>query len=64
MLDKFVQLKGDSEYSEEDDILYYQATEVTFIPIERDVTVSLDGEPVGILPATFKIYHNALTVRT
>lgn len=63
-LDKFVQLKGDSEYSEEDDILYYQATTVTFIPNERDVTVSLDGEPVGILSATFKIYHNALTVRT
>ncbi len=64
MLDKFVQLKCDSEYSEEDDILYYQATVVTFIPNERDVTVSLDGEPVGILLATFKIYHNALTVRT
>jgi len=64
MLDKFVRLKGDSEYSEEDDILYYQATEVTFIPNSRNVTVSLDGEPVGILPATFKIYHNALTVRT
>jgi diacylglycerol kinase family enzyme len=36
------------------------------VPKERDVTitVSVDGEPIGILPAIFKIYHNALTIKS
>ena len=63
MLDKFVSLKGDDGYTEEDNILYYQVSQVTLLPKERDMTVSLDGEPVGILPASFKIYHNALSVK-
>ena len=63
MLDKFVSLKGDDGYTEEDNILYYQVSQVTLLPKERDMTVSLDGEPVGILPASFKVYHNALSVK-
>jgi diacylglycerol kinase family enzyme len=27
------------------------------------MTVSLDGEPIGILPASFKVYHNALSLK-
>jgi len=27
------------------------------------MTVSLDGEPIGILPASFKVYHNALCLK-
>jgi diacylglycerol kinase (ATP) len=64
MLDKFVSLKGDDGYTEEDNILYYQVSQVTLLPKERDMTVSLDGEPIGILPASLKIYHNALSVKT
>ena len=64
MLDKIIQLKGTSTYKYEEDILYYQASEVTFLPKEKPVTVSLDGEPIGILPAIFKIYHNALTIKS
>lgn len=63
ILDKLVEMKGDSQYTDEEDILYYQASQVAFIPKNRNVTVSLDGEPVGILPAIFKVYHNALTIK-
>jgi diacylglycerol kinase family enzyme len=63
MLDKFVSLKGDDSYTEEDDILYYQVSQVTLLPKERNMTVSLDGEPIGILPASFKVYHNALCLK-
>ncbi len=63
MIDKFIELKGTSTYKYED-ILYYRASEVIFLPKERNVTVSVDGEPIGILPAIFKIYHNALTIKT
>jgi len=64
MLQKLVEMKGDSEYLQEEDILYYQATHVTFLPKDRNMTVSLDGEPVGILPAIFKLYPRALTIKT
>jgi diacylglycerol kinase family enzyme len=64
MIDKFIELKGTSTYKYEEDILYYRASEVIFLPKERNVTVSVDGEPIGILPAIFKIYHNALTIKT
>lgn len=64
MLRKLVEMKGDSEYLHEEDILYYQASQVTFLPKNRNMTVSLDGEPVGILPAVFKVYHNALTIKS
>ena len=63
MLDKLVNLKGDDSYTEEDNILYYQVSQVTLLPKERNMTVSLDGEPIGILPASFKVYHNALSLK-
>jgi diacylglycerol kinase (ATP) len=64
MIDKLIELKGTSAYKYEEDILYYQASEVIFLPKERNVTVSADGEPIGILPAIFKIHHNALTIKS
>ena len=64
MLQKLVEMKGDSVYLEEEDILYYQASQVTFLPKNKNMTVSLDGEPVGILPAFFKIYPQGLTIKT
>jgi hypothetical protein len=30
---------------------------------ERNITVTMDGEPIGILPAIFEVYQNALTVK-
>ncbi len=64
MVEKFIQLKGTSTYKYEEDILYYQASQVVFLPKERDVTVTVDGKPIGILPAVFKIYHNALNIKS
>jgi diacylglycerol kinase (ATP) len=66
MIDKFIELKGASTYKYEEDILYYQASEVKFLPKERNVTVtvSVDGEPIGMLPAIFKIYHNILNIKS
>jgi diacylglycerol kinase (ATP) len=63
MLSKLVEMKGEGQYTGEEDILYYRASEVAFLPKERNVTLSLDGEPVGVLPATFKVYRNALTIK-
>jgi diacylglycerol kinase family enzyme len=30
--------------------------------MERDVTVTIDGEPIGILPATFDVIPSALNI--
>jgi diacylglycerol kinase family enzyme len=62
MVDDFVNLK-DGDYSKEVDILYKQAKKVSIKSKERNVTVAIDGEPIGILPATFEVLHNALTIR-
>jgi len=64
MLEKLVEMKGESQYTGEEDILYYRASQVAFMPKERNITLSLDGEPVGVLPAIFKVYHNALTIKS
>jgi diacylglycerol kinase family enzyme len=63
MVQKLVEMKSDSEYIDDENILYYQGTQVTFLPKNRSMTISLDGEPVGILPAIFKSYRNPLNVR-
>lgn len=62
MLDELVSMK-EGDYSEEDNIFYTQMKKVSLSSKERDVTVTVDGEPIGILPATFEIIPNALTVR-
>ena len=64
MLDKLIELKGSSSYKFEEDILYYQASEVRILPKENDVTVTVDGEPIGKLPALFKSYPKALTIKS
>lgn len=63
MLKEFISMKN-GNYANEGDILYMQAKNVAIKSKEKDVTVTVDGEPIGILPATFQVYQNALTVRT
>ena len=63
MLQRLVEMKGDGQYTQEEHMLYYQASQVAILPKNRNVTVSLDGEPIGILPAIFKVYHNAFTIK-
>jgi diacylglycerol kinase (ATP) len=60
MLDELVSIKT-GDYSN-DNILYAQAKRVTIKSKERNVTVTIDGEPIGILPATFQVISKALNV--
>ena len=62
LLDELVNMK-DSDYSEEDKIFYTQVKRISISSKERNVTLTADGEPIGILPATFEIMPNALTTR-
>ncbi|MFL6474617.1 MAG: diacylglycerol/lipid kinase family protein [Nitrososphaera sp.] len=62
IVDELINMK-DGNYKEEDNILYKQVRKVTITSKERDVTVTVDGEPIGILPATFEVIPHALTVR-
>jgi len=62
MLDELINMKI-GEYNQEDKIIYKQAKKVKLISKERDVTVTVDGEPIGILPATFEVIPHALTVK-
>lgn len=53
----------DGDYSDEDNIFYAQVKQVSIASKERDITVAIDGEPIGISPATFEIMPNSLTIR-
>jgi len=61
MLDELANLKT-GHYAGEDKILYSKAKKVLITSMERRVTVTIDGKPVGILPATFQVLPEALTV--
>jgi diacylglycerol kinase family enzyme len=61
MLDELVNLKS-GEHFDVDNMMYAQAKKVSIKSKERDVAVTLDGEPIGILPAVFHVFHNALNV--
>jgi diacylglycerol kinase (ATP) len=62
MIDELINMK-DGDYKEEDNIIYRQVRKVTITSKERDVTVTVDGEPIGVLPATFEVIPHTLTVR-
>jgi diacylglycerol kinase (ATP) len=62
MVDELFNMK-DGDYKDEDKIVYRQARKVSLRSKERDVTVTVDGEPIGILPATFEVIPHALTVK-
>jgi diacylglycerol kinase family enzyme len=61
MLDKLANIRI-RDYVDEVDILYKQVKKVSIKSKERDVTVAIDGEPIGILPATFQVNQHALNV--
>lgn len=61
MLDELSNMKT-GDYSNKGDVIYKQAKKVSISSKERNVTVTLDGEPLGILPATFQVYQGALNV--
>ncbi|MGN6632162.1 MAG: diacylglycerol/lipid kinase family protein [Nitrososphaeraceae archaeon] len=64
MLDGFADMRGDSEQTfENNDIYCTQSKKVSIRSKERDITVTVDGEPIGILPGTFQVYPNVLTLK-
>jgi diacylglycerol kinase family enzyme len=73
MLEEFISMKDGNYTSDDQDIIYIQAKKVSIKPKEKkeeekdkklgDITVTIDGEPMGILPATFQVYQNALTIK-
>jgi diacylglycerol kinase (ATP) len=63
MIENFLNIK-DGDYTNEGDVFYRQAKKISIKSKEnRDIPVTIDGEPIGILPATFEVLHNALTIR-
>jgi diacylglycerol kinase (ATP) len=75
MLDELVRTRGEddsnsknngNEYTDDGNILYTRAKKLSMKSKEqekRDVTVVVDGEPIGILPAAFQIHPNALNLK-
>ncbi len=45
-------------------IVYEQAKNITMISYDREVTVTSDGEPIGILPASFRVHKQILNIMT
>lgn len=69
MLEEFISMKNGNYTSDDQDIIYIQAKKVSIKPKQEDekksgeITVTIDGEPIGILPATFQVYQDALTIK-
>jgi diacylglycerol kinase family enzyme len=65
ILNKLVNIKKCEEsITNENDIYYGQSQAVTLISKEdANVVISVDGEPVGILPAFFKIFHQFIKIK-
>ena len=64
MLDGLVDMRGESDQPfENNDIFYAQSRKVSIKSKERNITVTIDGEPIGILPGTFQVLPNALILK-
>jgi diacylglycerol kinase (ATP) len=69
MLEEFISMKNGNYTSDDKDIIYVKAKKVSIKPKEeeekkrRDIIVTIDGEPIGILPATFQVHQHALTIK-
>ena len=61
MIDELAKIKS-GDYRNEGDIIYAQGKSLMVKSKERQVTVTIDGEPIGILPALFRVQEKALTV--
>jgi diacylglycerol kinase (ATP) len=72
MLEEFMSMKN-GNYDNKGDIYYKLAKKVEIKPKEddkrgveqegTDIIVTVDGEPIGILPATFQVIESALAIR-
>jgi diacylglycerol kinase family enzyme len=65
-LKEAISMKNDDTSTTEvgENIYYSQSKNVSLISKEeKDVIVTMDGEPIGTLPAFFKVFPNLLTIR-
>jgi diacylglycerol kinase family enzyme len=65
ILQKLVSVReGEESMANEDDIYYSQSQTVRWVSaVENNITVALDGEPVGILPAFFMVFPSFLKIK-
>lgn len=52
------------DHSDKQNIIYQQAKTISIRSLDREITVSIDGEPIGNLPASFHIHKRVLNVLT
>ncbi|HET8793200.1 MAG TPA: diacylglycerol kinase family protein [Nitrososphaeraceae archaeon] len=52
------------DHSDKQNIIYEQVKTIWINSLDNEVTVSIDGEPLGILPANFHIHKGILKVLT
>ena len=52
------------DHSDKQNVIYQQAKTISIRSFDREITVSIDGEPIGNLPASFHIHKRVLNVLT
>ena len=62
-LTSLIDIKMEDHYNKSN-IVYEQAKNITMISYDREVTVTSDGEPIGILPASFRVHKKILNIMT
>ena len=62
MLKELISMKS-GVYYEKRNILYFRAKKIYLESKEREVSLSLDGEPIGALPASFQVLQKKLLMK-
>lgn len=65
ILNKLIDVKkGEEAITNENDIYYGQSQTVFWISdVENNITISIDGEPIGILPAYFRVFPQSIRIK-
>jgi len=65
ILDKLVDIKrGEESIDNQDGIYYGQSQAIALLSdLENNITVSVDGEPIGILPSYFKVFPLIINIK-
>lgn len=65
ILDKLVDIKrGEESIANQDEIYYGQSQAIVLLSdLENNITVSVDGEPIGILPSYFKVFPSIINIK-
>jgi len=65
ILEKLVDIKrGEDSITNQDEIYYGQSQAIALLSdLENNITVSVDGEPIGILPSYFKVFPLSINIK-